>query len=101
MTVTTTVVPFGESAFAVAEVISIPATSLPLSPVQPFFACVNVTSSEAVLPSSDSVTSPDASFVNTDDEHSAYAALIFARSVASLDFSSCDVKIGICMSTVP
>ena len=32
-------------------------------------------------------------------EHSAYALLMFARSVASLAFSSCDVKIGMLIAT--
>ena len=96
VTVTVTVVPFGDSLVAVVDVISIPATSLPLSPVQPFFDCVSLTSADALPVLLSIVTSVVlAVSVNTADEHSAYAALILAKSVASLLFSNCDVKIGI------
>ena len=46
-----------------------------------------------------SVTPSFASPVSNDAEHSAYALLRLARSVASLAFSSCDVKIGMLIAT--
>ena len=53
------------------------------------FVCVAATVLASTVPSD----------VNASAVTSAIAALIFAASVASLAFSSCDVKIGICMST--
>ena len=46
-----------------------------------------------------SVTPVVACSVNAEVVHSAYAARKLAKSVASLAFSNCDVKIGIAIAT--
>mgnify|MGYP004479190689 CR=1 FL=1 len=67
----------------------------------PLFCCFNLIVSVAfnVLPEPVTVAFPVVSSVRAAACTSAYALLMFARSVASLAFSSCPVKIGILIAT--
>lgn len=89
----------------VVGVISLTATSPILAsalvPVHPSVFCCILTVSVADFLSAESVAFPEDSPVNTVVEHSAYAALRLAKSVASFAFSNWLVKIGIFTYTYP